>query len=604
MPNTRFDLTHPPFDLLTLAEASALSASADILFFNNDQEILASGSEVNVLYLVMKGLVREMSGEEIVGAYREHEAFDCRALATGRTRHRFVAHEEVLLCVFPGREVLALTEKNSLFGAYFFATVSDKLGQLAQSRDRREWQSLFAVKISDAGFRPPIFAEATDTIAHAAQRMKESRRRSIFVRDGSSTGIFTTGDFCDIVANAVSNQTPLRACAQFSLLSCEKDDYLFNALLLMTRHNIHRIVVTDKGQPVGVLAMIDLLSYFSNHSLSIARQLEAATTLADLHSAMRDMEALITTLVTQGIKTPQLARLVQVLNAQLMARLWQMTATPAVFAGSALLALGSEGRGEQILKTDQDNALILAEGLDEKEVELSANSFTERMLSLGYPPCPGDMMVNQPLWRHTVRGWEQTLRQWADSAQGEGLMHLAIFLDAETVSGPASWLEACRKALRSALHDDAAWFARMALPIEQFPTRAGESGFWRQLLNREKNALLDIKKAGIFPIVHGTRVLALEAGIDATNTFDRLEALTSRSTIEKSQADDLAESLAFLMRLRLDAGLEMLRKGNPLSNEIDTASLSTLDKDLLQDALQVVKRFKRMINQRYGLDRF
>ena len=363
-------------------------------------------------------------------------------------------------------------------------------------------------------------------------------------------------------------------------------------------------MVTDKGQPVGVLAMIDLLSYFSNHSLSIARQLEAATTLADLHSAMRDMEALVTTLVTQGIKTPQLARLVQVLNAQLMARLWQLTATPAVFAGSALLALGSEGRGEQILKTDQDNALILAEGLDEKEVELSANSFTERMLSLGYPSCPGDMMVNQPLWRHTVREWGQTLRQWADSTQGEGLMHLAIFLDAETVSGPASWLEACRKALRSALHDDAAWFARMALPIEQFPTRTGESGFWRQLLNREKNALLDIKKAGIFPIVHGARVLALEAGIDATNTFDRLEALTSRSIIEKSQADDLAESLAFLMRLRLDAGLEMLRKGNPLSNEIDTATLSTLDKDLLQDALQVVKRFKRMIGQRYGLDRF
>lgn len=84
MPNTRFDLTHPPFDLLTKAEASALSASADILFFSNDQEILASGSKVDALYLVMKGLVREMSGEEIVGAYREHEAFDCRALAQAK----------------------------------------------------------------------------------------------------------------------------------------------------------------------------------------------------------------------------------------------------------------------------------------------------------------------------------------------------------------------------------------------------------------------------------------------------------------------------------------------------------------------------------------
>ena len=213
-------------------------------------------------------------------------------------------------------------------------------------------------------------------------------------------------------------------------------------------------------------------------------------------------------------------------------------------------------------------------------------------------------MVNQPLWRHTVRQWGHTLKGWASSTQGEGLMHLAIFLDAETVSGPASWLAACRQELRSALPDDTAWFARMALPIEQFPTRKVETGFWRQLLNREKNALLDIKKAGIFPIVHGARVLALEAGIDAPNTFDRLEALTSRTILEKSLADDVAESLAFLMRLRLDAGLEMLRRGSPLSNEVDTATLSTLEKDLLQDALEVVRRFKRMVGQRYGLDRF
>ena len=604
MPTTRFDLTHPPFDLLTMAEASALSASADILYFSDEQEILACGSPVDALYMVMKGLVREMSGEDIVGVYREHETFDCRALATGKTVHRFVAHEEVLLCAFPAREVLVLTEKNSLFGAYFFATVADKLGQLARSRDRREWQSLFAVKISDAGFRAPIFADGTDTIAHAARHMAEHRRRSIFVRDGFATGIFTTGDFCHIVANGISNQTPLRQCAQFSLLCCEKDDYLFSALLLMTRHNIHRIVVTDSGQPVGVLALIDLLSYFSNHSLSIARQLEAALTFADLQAAMRDMESLVTTLVTQGIKTPQLARLVQVLNTQLMARLWQMTATPAVFAGSSLLALGSEGRGEQILKTDQDNALILAEGLDDKEVEHSANLFTEHMLRLGFPPCPGGMMINQSRWRHTVDGWGRMLRQWAGSAQGEGLMHLTIFLDAEPVSGPAAWLAACRQALREAVRDDAAWFSRLALTIEQFPTRKVESGFWRQLLNREVRALLDIKKAGIFPVVHGVRVLALEAGVDVPNTFDRLEALTSRNILEKPLADDLAESLAFLMRLRLDAGLEMLRRGAPLSNEVDTASLSTLDKDLLQDALQVVRRFKRMVTQRYGLDRF
>ena len=600
----RFDLTHPPFDLLTPAEASSLSASADILFFSDDQEILPAGSSVDSLYLVMKGLVREMACEDVVGVYREHETFDCRALATGKTIHRFAAHEEVLLCVFPRQDVLALTEKNPAFGAYFFATVADKFGQLAQKRDCREWQSLFAAKISDAGFRPPIFLDATATIADAARLMKERDRRSIFVRDGARIGIFTTGDFCDIVANAVSSQTPLKEHSQFSLLSCEKDDYLFNALLLMTRRNIHRVVITEKGTPIGVLPQADLLSYFSNYSLSIARQLELAATFDDLAGVSRDIEKLVTTLATQGMKMPQLARLVQALNTQLMTRLWRMAASPDVFAGSALLALGSEGRGEQILKTDQDNALILAEGLNQKEVEQAANNFTELMLQLGYPSCPGGIMVNQKFWRRTVQDWGRILREWAGHSQGDALMNLAVFLDAETITGPAAWLAACRNALRAGLRDDAAWFSRMALSVEQFPAKKAEGNFWRQLLNREKNARLNIKKAGIFPMVHGVRVLALEADIEATNTFDRLEALASKNVLEKTLTDDVAESLAFLMRLRLEAGLEALRGQKAFSNEVDMATLSTLDKDLLQDALLVVNRFKKMINRRYRLDRF
>ncbi|MCL2589568.1 MAG: DUF294 nucleotidyltransferase-like domain-containing protein [Betaproteobacteria bacterium] len=601
---TRFDLSHPPFDLLTLAEASALSAAADILFFGNDQEILPTGSMVDSLYLVMKGLVRETAGDDVVGVYREHETFDCRALATGKTIHRFVAHEEALLCVFPRQDVLALTEKNPAFGAYFFSTVSDKFGQLAQKRDRREWQSLFTAKICDAGFRSPVFIDATATIADAARLMKEQHRRSIFVRDGERIGLFTTGDFRDIVANGVSNQTLVRERSQFSLLSCEKSDYLFNALLLMTQRNIHRVVVTEDGIPIGVLAQSDLLSFFSNHSLSIAQQLEMATTVDDLTRATQEMETLVATLAVQGMKMPQLARLVQALNTQLMVRLWEMVAPPDVFAGSALLALGSEGRGEQILKADQDNALILAEGLNEKEVEQAASNFTEQMLRLGYPLCHGGVMVNQKLWRHTVRGWSQILQEWARQSQGDALMNLAIFLDAETVAGSPTYLAKCRDALQAGLRDDATWLSRMALPIEQFQNTRVEGGFWSQMLNREKDARLDIKKAAIFPIVHGVRVLALEADIRVTNTFDRLGALASKLILDKTLANDLAESLAFLMRLRLDAGLVSLREKKAVSNDIDTATLSTLDKDLLKDALMVTKRFKQMVQQRYHLDRF
>jgi CBS domain-containing protein len=144
----------------------------------------------------------------------------------------------------------------------------------------------------------------------------------------------------------------------------------------------------------------------------------------------------------------------------------------------------------------------------------------------------------------------------------------------------------------------------MALPVRQFQNKKADGGFWWQILNREKSVRLDIKKAGIFPIVHGARILALQADIPVTNTFDRIEALVSSHILEKTLADDLSESLAFLMRLRLEAGLQLLREKKTASNEVDPASLSTLDKDLLKDALLVVKRFQQFINQRYHLDRF
>jgi CBS domain-containing protein len=278
-------------------------------------------------------------------------------------------------------------------------------------------------------------------------------------------------------------------------------------------------------------------------------------------------------------------------------------APPEIYANSSLLALGSEGRGEQILKSDQDNALILGEGLDENEVEQAANRFSEEMIRLGYPLCPGGIMVSQKLWRHTVKKWCSVLQQWARQPQGDPLMNLIIFLDAKTVTGSSAWLASCMEALRAGLRDDAGWFSRLALPIEQFPNKRVEGGFWWQMLNREESVQLDIKKAGIFPIVHGVRVLALETNIEATNTFDRIEALVSNGILEKPLANDLNESLSFLMRLRLDAGVEALREQRTVSNEVNTTSLSTLDKDLLKDALLVVKRFKQMINHRYHLDR-
>ncbi|MDR0717257.1 MAG: DUF294 nucleotidyltransferase-like domain-containing protein [Azoarcus sp.] len=600
----RFDLYFPPFNGLTAAQKENLTEKADLLFFGGGEEILAPERKVDALYLVLKGIVGEMDAGEVTGVYREEDIFDSRSLLTGRVENRFVAHEETLLYALPRRAVLAAAEDSPEFGAYFFARISEKPGASARGGGQGEWRNMFTTAIRDVGARTPVFLDASSSIALAARAMRENHCRAVLVLDGERVGIFTMSNFCDAIADAVPRDSPIGARSHYRLYCCDEDEHVFSALLLMTRHNIQRVVVTKKGKPTGVLPQIDLLSFFSSHSHLVSKQIEQAADLDGLIEAGSGIDTAIATLNATGMKTPQLARLVQALDMRLMERLWQLCAPPEVAAGCTLLALGSGGRGEQILKTDQDNALIFSGALDPAAVEKAAAAFCDGLLRIGYPPCGGGIMANQPAWRGTVRDWQERIARWVYSPDKDTWMHLAAWLDAETVAGGRARFDACRRYLSGCAQGERQWLGWLARAISQFDHLQAENHFWRQLLHRHGEARFDIKKGGIFPIVHGVRVLALEAGIMPVNTFARLEALAAAGVIERVFADDLAGALAFMMKLRLDGGLGARRWGKEADNVVDSGALSSLERDSLRESLAIARKFKTFVSRHYQLGRF
>ncbi|MDR1661481.1 MAG: DUF294 nucleotidyltransferase-like domain-containing protein [Azoarcus sp.] len=601
MSATRFDWSFPPFDKLAAAEKETLAGKADLLFFGSGEEILPPGRKVDALYWVVKGIVGEMAGDEISGVYREKELFDSRSLLTGQVENRYVAHEETLLCTLPRRAVLAAAENDPAFGAYFFARLSEKPGRLPHAGGHDEWQKLFTATIREMGVRTPVFLDASASIALAARAMKENHCRALLVLEGERVGIFTMSNFCDALVEAVPSETPIGARAHYTLHCCDLDEPVFSALLLMTRQNIQRVVVTEKGKPAGVLPQIDLLSFLSSHSQLVSRQIEQAADLNGLIEAGGGIEAAIRSLNATGMKTPQLARLVQALDLRLMARLWQIVAPPEVVEGCAALVLGSGGRGEQILKTDQDNALIFSESLEPAVVARAAEAFCDGLLKLGYPPCRGGIMANNPAWRGTARQWQARLSSWFYQPGEETWMHLAAWLDAETAAGDASLLDVCRRRLFACARGETQRLGWLARAISQFDARQAEPRFWRQLLHRRGEARFDIKKGGIFPIVHGVRVLALEAGITALNTFERLDALASEKWIDRALASDLSGALAFMMQLRLDSGLAARRWGENVDGLIDADALSCLERDSLKESLALTRQFKAFVTRHYRL---
>lgn len=606
MPNA-FDFTASPFDGLAPDEQRLVRDSVDIAYFPDDETILEPGTEVAHLYVIIKGHVSQFDGDELVATYGPSDCFDGRSLVAGRASSRFVAAEEVVAYQLAKEAVNELITRNATFGALLFSDLSNKLGALAQRHSQREMQALTQARVGEAFMRAAHVVDAAAPVATVAAEMYARYTSSILVRDEvdgrERMGIFTnTGLQRAVVDGRPLTTLPVREMSTFDLVTVTRDTPLYDALALMIQHQVHRLVVVDGAAVVGLLEQLDLLSFLSNHSYLITVQIVQAQDLSALAEAASRITRFVALLHRGGTRVAQIGRLVQALNAKLFERAWELVAPPELVKASCLFVMGSEGRGEQLLKTDQDNGLILRDGYAPPD-DLAAlcERFSQALAGFGYPPCPGRIMVSNPDWRKSATEFGQMTRQWLAMPTPDSLMNLAIFMDAHAVCGDARLLDDVRRGLMQLATDNDAMLGRFAAAVDAF---AGGSGWWNRLINRGDSGELHLKKEGIFPLVHGVRSLALAHRVTETSTLARITALVADGRLSREMGAELGDSLQFFMGLRLKAGLAELETGKAVTGQVDAARLSSLDRDLLKDTLDVVKRFRAHLRQRFRLDAF
>ena len=608
MPNA-FDFSASPFDCLAADEQRLVRDAVDIAYFREGETLLDAGIEPVHLFVIIKGHVSQYDVDELVATFGPNDSFDGRSLVTGRASSRFVAAEEVVAYQLAKAAVNELIASNATFGALLFSDLSNKLGALAQRHSQREMQALTMSRVAQAFLRPAHEVDGAMSIVGVAKLMQTEHTNSVLVRDGARLGIFTnTGLQRAVIDGRALAALPVRDLATFKLVTIAPDAPLFDALALMIEHQVHRLVVADgdgdNRHITGLLEQLDLLSFLSNHSYLITVQIVRANDLAQLRAAAEQVTRLVALLYRGGTRVAQIGKLVQALNAKLFERTWQMIAPPELLADSCLFVMGSEGRGEQLLKTDQDNGLIVRDGssVSEAVIAQATQRFTEALRDFGYPDCPGGIMLSNPAWRRGAADFSRTVRNWLLRPDPEGLMALAIFIDAHAVAGDAALLAGVRAEVDALVSSSDALLGRFAAAIDSFPDAAG--GWWNRLLliGEQDQQTLDLKKAGIFPIVHGVRSLALRDHVAGSSTVARLDALVAGGRLQAEFATDLADSLHFLMGLRLKAGLAELDTGRPVTGGVPTDKLSSLERDLLKDALGVVKRFKTLVRHQFHLE--
>ena len=602
-----FDFSASPFDTLDGDERTIVRDSVDIAYFRDDEVILEAGAEPAFLFVVIKGHVSEYDGEEVVATFGPNDSFDGRSLVAGRASSRFVAAEEVVAYQLARQAVKELISRNASFGALLFSDLSRKLGALASRHDQREMLALTMSRVSEAFLRPANEVTGDTVVVDAARAMQANHASSVLVRDPGRLGIFTNTGLQRAVTSGQSlEQTPVREFSTFKLATIAPDAPLFDALALMIQHQVHRLVVSDDTGVVGLLEQLDLMSFLSNHSYLITMQIVQARNLTELRDAAERITRLVAMLHRGGTRVGQIGHLVQALNGKLFERAWQLIAPAELVTDSCLFVMGSEGRGEQLLKTDQDNGLVIRDDspIDDDTIAEACERFSAALIDFGYPVCPGGIMVNQPAWRKRREAFATTVRQWLLRPDPEGLMALAIFIDSQPVAGDPALLLSVRRSINGLIAANDSMLARFAAAIDAFPTQTG--GWWNRLLligePGQGQEALDLKKAGIFPIVHGVRSLALAEGIEETNTVSRLDALVRAGRLTREFATDVTESLYFLIELKLKAGLAEMDLGRPVSGGVPTARLSSLERDLLKDALALVKKFKAQVRHRFHLN--
>ena len=607
-----FNVDHLPFSVLTADEQAVLQSHVQRLTYQPAQLLIAAGEPAPGLFIIAQGRVTESEpqqhAQEPLSAsatafmhYEVGEYFGSWSVFNGQAIHDFVAIETTVCHLIPTQTLLELIDSNASFADYFQQSLTAKREIIAQHAPNQDMAEFMLARIADSTVREPLIVEEGTSIEEATRLMREQKADCLLAKKGNRYGMVTGTDLLDaVIIQHLPLDTDVSQIASYRLIRIKPDDYLFNALIIMTQQQIERVVVMgDNRQLFGVIELTDVLSQFSTHSHVIGLRVERAQTVDELREASFGLADLIKGLISTGVKTRFVMELLAALNSRILSKLFDLIVPKEVHPHVCLIVMGSEGRGEQIMKTDQDNGLIYRDGLEWPQMHEVMRKYSETLISFGFPPCPGNIMVSNPEWVNSTKQWAHKLTRWSQSYEGEASMNLSIASDGKPVAGNVALFKVARNIFFRRIQDNEIFFAHFAKAALNFDTPLTFFG-------RLKDSVgLDIKKAGVFPIVHGVRAIALENKITDTNTFRRLEILVERGLMHKELGDNLAEALSYFVQVRLQQQIARYSADptelDKIPNQVNIKLLTALERQLLRDALSVVKDFKKYLVHRYHL---
>lgn len=491
---------------------------------------------------------------------------------------------------------------------------SKQVIQAQYSQSSVEQQSL-ASPLSAIIRRAPITCPPETKVRDVLNIMKEQRIGSMVAADGEARplGIVTLHDVLDRIAiPQIDLDQPVINVMSTQLSSLPPQALAHEAALMMAKHGFRHVLIVENERLVGLVSEKDLFALQRVGLRQIGSSIRHAENVDALRQGAADIRHMARNMMAQGVAPEQLTQFISTFNDLIAERIVELECKASGITGTPLhdglcwLALGSEGRFEQTLNTDQDNAIIfrVPEGMTADQVREKmlpvARRINETLDQCGFPLCKGEIMASNPKWCLSLEEWKRAFSTWINGGSPESLLHASIFFDFRPLCGEHKLAQELR-----------GWLGRVASENSRFLHMMAENalrnrpplGVVRDFVVGKENKI-DLKLNGITPFVDAARIFSLAAGVTDTNTIQRLRLSAEKLRIGEKEISAWIDALLFIQVLRMRRHDEASAQGvndQALDNLIDPEKLNELDRRILKEAFRQARKLQARLAMEYQL---
>lgn len=462
-------------------------------------------------------------------------------------------------------------------------------------------------QVKDYMTAPAFCASQNITIRRAAQIMTNNKISSLLItEDEKLIGIMTDRDLrTRVVSQGVADTEAVSGVMTPNPFCVDIRGRLHQAQLVMMSSGIHHLPVVEKESPVGMLCMSDIMRANNLEPLSLTRSINNAADVDELAAVAKKMPDLVVKLIDRDTRPYEVGEIITSLSDALTRRLVRLAeqALGKPPCAWAWLVFGSQARQEQMLGSDQDNALIFANSATADDLtyfEPFAEFINAGLDACGIHRCPGEIMACNPKWRMTLSNWRKTFNYWIEERSPKALMHASIFFDMRSVVGDRSLGDKLRTHVLNKARSNTIF---LALMTENAMHHSPPLGFFKQFVlekDGDHNHTLDLKKRGTITIVDIARNYSLSAAIREVNTIARLQAIETAGVMSRELVASLIDAHEFIADIRLQAQGEKFRNGDTVDNQLDPKTLSPLVRHQLKEAFSLARQAQAAMKARFG----